>query len=71
MISGINITAVYVADFIGVLILLLILLVKGWDIPGRKDESRILFVLIVASLIDCVLDSFVSYADGKPPGVLL
>ena len=66
MISGINITAVYVADFIGVLILLLILLVKGWDIPGRKDESRILFVLIVASLIDCILDSFVSYADGKP-----
>ena len=70
MVSGINMTAVYVADFIGILILLLILLVKGWDIPGRRSESRILFVLILASLIDCILDAFVSYADGKPGKII-
>ena len=40
--QGINLTAAMVADFAGVLLLLLLLLAKGWQLPGRKKESRIL-----------------------------
>ena len=67
--QGINMTAIYIADYTGVLLLLLILISKGWDLPGRKDESRILFVLIIATMIDNLIDPFVFIADGRPGAV--
>ena len=69
MIQGINMPAVYVADYVGVLLLLLILISRGWDLPGRKGESRILFILIVATMIDNLIDPFIFLADGKPGAV--
>ena len=62
----INMTAVYIADYAGALILALILLARGWDLPGRRNESRILLVLILASLFDNLIDPFIFLADGKP-----
>ncbi|MBR6452826.1 MAG: GGDEF domain-containing protein [Lachnospiraceae bacterium] len=64
--QGINLTAAMVADFAGVLLLLLLLLAKGWQLPGRKKESRILLILLLASLFDNLIDPFVFSFDGKP-----
>ena len=64
--QGINLTAAVVADFAGALLLVLILLAKGWQLPGRRSESRILLILILASLVDNVIDPFIFMADGKP-----
>ena len=66
MTQGINLIAVYVADFIGILLLVLILLSRGWEIPGRRDEGRILLILILATLIDCIIDPFIFAVDGRP-----
>lgn len=66
MSQAINLTAVYVADYVGVMLLALILLARGWDLPGRKDESRILLILILASMFDCMIDPFVFAVDGSP-----
>lgn len=63
---GINLTAAIVADSAGVLLLLLILLARGWQLPGRKEESRILLTMILASMFDCLIDPFIFIADGKP-----
>ena len=38
----INLYSVFVGDGLGVAILLLILVTRGWNIPGRKEESRLL-----------------------------
>ncbi|MCR4989357.1 MAG: GGDEF domain-containing protein [Lachnospiraceae bacterium] len=57
--------AVYVADFIGVLLLLVILMTKGWNLPTRRRESAIMLLLILATLIDCLVDPFVFLSDGK------
>ncbi len=64
--QGINLMAVYIADFVGVLLLGLILLARGWDLPGRRDESRILLILIIATIIDCLIDPFIFIMDGRP-----
>jgi len=64
--DSINLIAVYVADFLGILLLVLILLAKGWELPGRRGESRILLLLILASLFDCLIDPFIFKIDGKP-----
>ena len=66
MTSSINLISVYIADFIGCLLLLAIIFTKGWKIPTRKQESRMLLFLIVASLIDCFIDPLGFYFDGKP-----
>ena len=64
--QGINVTAVFVADYIGVMLLVLILLARGWELPGRKMESRILLILVIGALIDCAVDPIVFLADGQP-----
>lgn len=64
--DNINLIAVYVADYLGIMLLVLVLLAKGWELPGRKGESRILLLLILASLFDCLIDPFIFRIDGKP-----
>ncbi len=66
MSGQINMLAVYIADYVGVLLLGLILLSRGWDLPGRKEESRILLILTIATLIDCLIDPFIFAVDGRP-----
>jgi len=61
----IDVYSVLVADFISVAILLTILVTRGWNLPGRKDESRILFRMIIASIVNCLVDGLASYLDGR------
>ena len=56
----INLYSVFVGDGLGVAILLLILVTRGWNIPGRKEESRLLLYMLIASVIDCVVDAVVT-----------
>ena len=61
----IDIYAVTVADFIGIAILLVILVSRGWSLPGRKEESHILLRMLIMSVINCVVDQLVAFYDGK------
>ncbi len=61
----IDIYAVTVADFIGIAILLVILVSRGWSLPGRKEESHILLRMLIMSVINCVVDQLVAYFDGR------
>lgn len=61
----INIYAVTVADFIGIAILLVILVSRGWNLPGRKEESYIMLRMLIMSVINCVVDQLVAYYDGR------
>lgn len=61
----IDIYAVTVADFIGVAILLVILVSRGWNLPGRKEESHILLRMLIMSVANCVVDQIVAYYDGR------
>lgn len=65
MTPAINIYAVTVADFIGIAILLAILVSRGWNLPGRKEESNILVRMLIMSVINCIVDQIVAYYDGK------
>lgn len=60
----INLYSVFVGDGLGVAILLLILVTRGWSIPGRKEESRIMLNMLIASVVNCVVDAVVTYCDG-------
>ena len=66
MTSSINITAVFVSDAVGISILLILLFTRGWDMPTKKKESNLLFIMMLASLVNCVADALTSYFDGQP-----
>ncbi len=67
--SSVDMLSIYVADFIGAILLFSIILTKGWIIPTRKQESKILLILILLTLIYCVFDPLSFYFDGKPNAV--
>ena len=61
----INLYAVLVADIIGVAILMVILVTRGWNLPGRKNESSIILRMLIVSVINCIVDVLVTYFDGR------
>ena len=64
--SSINLTAIYVTDIVGIVLLFLILVTKGWILPARRKESTILCALIIVSIVNCACDAYLSYCDGRP-----
>ena len=65
MILAVNLQSIYVTDLVGVSILLIILLTRGWRLPARKEESRIMVALISISVVNCLVDLAVSLWDGR------
>lgn len=66
MTSSINLLAVLVTDSVGICLLLILMFTKGWYMPTRKKESRLLFLLMTAALFNCAADALTSILDGNP-----
>ena len=66
MASSINLTSILITDSVGVCLLLVLMFTKGWYMPTRKKESHLLFLLMAASLFNCIADAFTSICDGTP-----
>ena len=64
--NAINLQSVFITDLVGIAILVIILAAKGWNLPARKDESRIIVSLLLVSILNCIADIYVFYFDGKP-----
>lgn len=64
--NAINLQSVFITDLVGIAILVIILAAKGWNLPARKDESRIIVSLLLVSILNCIADIYVFYLDGKP-----
>ena len=64
--TAINMQSVYVTDLVGVAILVIILVSRGWILPARKEESRIMLVLLIVSVVNCIADLLIFAFDGKP-----
>lgn len=65
MILAVNLQSICVTDLVGVAILLIILLTRGWRLPARKEESRIMVTLISLSIVNCLTDLVVTICDGR------
>ncbi|WP_408071447.1 diguanylate cyclase domain-containing protein [Butyrivibrio sp. JL13D10] len=62
----INLPSIYSANVIGLLIMIVLLLSRGWKIQTKNSESKNLLILIIAVIIACVVDPIVFYFDGRP-----
>lgn len=70
MTSAINLQAVLVTDSVGICLLVILMFTKGWYMPTRKSESRLLFMMMTAALFNCSADAFTSIFDGTPGPVM-
>ena len=52
--NAINLQSVFITDLVGIAILVIILAAKGWNLPARKDESRIIVSLLLVSILNCI-----------------
>ena len=64
--SSLNIQSIIVNDAVGVVLLIIILVTKGWSLPARKKESYMLLGMILVSITNCIADAVVACFDGKP-----
>ena len=64
--TAINMQSVYVTDLVGIAILVIIMVTRGWSLPGRKLESRLMMALLAVSMFNCVADIYVFQCDGMP-----
>lgn len=65
MVLAVNLQSICVTDLVAVAILLIILLTRGWRLPARKEESRIMVTLISLSIVNCLTDLVVTICDGR------
>ncbi len=65
----INLPAIYASNVIGFLIMIVLLLSRGWRIQTKNSESQSLLMMITAVIAACITDPIVFYFDGRP-GVL-
>ena len=64
--TAINLQAVFVTDLVSIAILIVLLVSRGWILPARKDESHILLIMLVVSVLNSIADILSFASDGKP-----
>ena len=64
--TAINLQAVFVTDITSIAILIVLLVSRGWILPARKDESRIMLVMLVVSVLNSIADILTFAFDGRP-----
>lgn len=62
----INLTSVYASNIIGFLLMVALLLSRGWRIQTKNSESKSLLMMIVCVIVACTVDPVVFYHDGRP-----
>ncbi|WP_022760609.1 GGDEF domain-containing protein [Butyrivibrio sp. AD3002] len=62
----INLVSIYSSNIVGLLVMAVILLSRGWRIQNKNSESLILLVMIFSVISGCIVDPLVFYFDGKP-----
>ncbi|MBQ9459578.1 MAG: diguanylate cyclase [Oscillospiraceae bacterium] len=65
MSAEISFASYYATNFLGALLMLSLLLSRGWRIQASRSESRILLDMILAALAGCVFDSAAWLCDGR------
>lgn len=64
--TGIDLISIFATNSMGILLMVALLISRGWQIHTRKLTSFILFIMIIMVIVGCIVDPFNFYCDGKP-----
>lgn len=65
MVDMIDITSVFASNIVGLMLMAVLLLSKGWRIQTKNSESGILLIMIFAVMAGCILEPIASVLDGQ------
>lgn len=65
MTGTINLTAICLANLMGLMLCVLMLLGRQWKRLGTAEEQKQLRIILVSAMVSCLVDPLVFYADGK------
>lgn len=64
--NTVNLTAIYIANLLGLLTLLLMLFPSVWKLKRKSEEARLLKIAIIIGIVGCLADPLAFSADAKP-----
>ncbi len=64
--TSIDMTAIYGTNLMGLLLMISLLICRGWQIHTRKLTSVILNIMIFMVILGCIIDPINFYCDGRP-----
>ena len=66
MFDGINLTAIIIANLMGIVIIFTVAITYNWRLDRKAADTKALLVLVVASTLSCIVDPICFLADGQP-----
>lgn len=66
MTATINLPAIVIANIMGVMLCLVMLIGRRWKIYGLDSEKTAIHIMMLAVLVSCIVDPLVFYMDGRP-----
>ena len=65
-VTGINLTSILITNLIGILLMLIVLLSKGWMVRVNSVESKIILSMMITVIIGCMVEPLTFILDGIP-----
>ena len=65
-VTGINLTSILITNLIGILLMLIVLLSKGWMVRVNSVESKIILSMMITVIIGCIVEPLTFILDGIP-----
>ena len=64
--TGLNLTSIVITNFFGIILMLILLLSKGWMVRAKRNESTLVLLMIFSIIIGCIFEPLSFILDGRP-----
>ena len=64
--TGLNLTSIVITNFFGIILMLILLLSKGWMVRAKRNDSTLVLLMIFSIIIGCIFEPLSFILDGRP-----
>lgn len=65
-VTGLNLTSILITNLFGLVLMLILLLSRGWMTRVKSRESKLLFIMILTVIVGCIVEPLAFILDGIP-----
>ena len=65
-VTGLNLTSIFITNFFGLVLMLILLLSKGWMARAKQNEGKWVLMMIISAIVGCVFEPLTFIFDGVP-----
>ena len=68
--TGINLSLVLITNIFGLLLMIILLVSKGWTARNKYNETKIIPIVLVSIIVGCIVEPLTYIVDGVPGGFI-